>query len=250
MKRVIQIFILLLATAHGFSKCTSSGLHFWPEGATVNANSIFVVEGYATSQTIIKGLGTTHRAYLKSDSQTVNLKVQETLVGQYSLTQAILKPEETLTAGITYQLVIENLQSHNNEAQRYNFSTARMENINWTVTAQFDTVSPAWVIAPEFKNDSYQGFGCGPAVNAYFSFSAADNSEILIKTVVKNLATGTEATYYLKPDSNIIAVGHDMCSGAFSLHNSDLFEVEFSLFDASRNTRPPARDRIKFKRPT
>ncbi len=250
MKKALQILILLLTTVDGFSKCSSDGLYFWPAGQTINENSIFVIDGYATSQTIISGLGTSYKVYLKSAGQIVNLKVQETLVGQFNLTQAILRPENNLTVGVTYELVIESLTAYDNEAYRYNSSTRQIEKIKWTVTAGQDTVAPAWTTSPKFKNDSYQMYGCGPAVNAFFTFSATDNSEILIKTIVKNISTGLETTYYLKPDSNSITVGHGMCSGAFTFYNSDDFEVEFSLFDASGNITNWTGNRIKFKRPS
>lgn len=250
MKKVIQILILLLTTVDGFSKCSSGGLDFWPSSQTINENSVFVIDGYATSQKIITGLGTTYKVYLKSDGQVVNLKVQETLVGQFSLTQAILRPETKLTTGTTYELIIDNLPEYQ-EVYRYNSSTNyKKEKVKWTVVAAQDTVAPAWAMTPKFTEGSYQMYGCGPAVNAFFSYSAIDNSEILIKTVVKNLSTGLETTYYLKPDSNTIAVGHSMCSGAFTFDNSDVFEVEFSLFDESGNITTWTGDKIKFKRPT
>ena len=250
MKKVIQILILLLSTVDGFSKCSSSGLYFWPSGQTINENSIFVIDGYATSQKIITGLGTTYKVYLKSDGQVVNLKVQETLVGQFRMTQAILRPETKLTIGATYELIIENLPEYQ-EVYRYSSSTNyKKEKVKWTVVAGQDTVAPVWSMTPKFTEGSYQMYGCGPAINAFFSYSATDNSEILIKTVVKNLSTGIETTYYLKPDSNSVAVGHGMCSGAFTFDNSDDFEVEFSLFDASGNITTWTGDRIKFKRPT
>lgn len=236
-------------TVDGYSKCASSGLYFWPSGQTINENSIFVIDGYATSQEVIAGLGTTYKVYLKSSGQVVNLKVQETLVGQFSLTQAILRPETKLTAGATYELIIEKLPKYQ-EVYRYNSSTNyKKEKVKWTVVNEQDTIAPSWTMTPKFKGGSYQMYGCGPAVNAFFSYSATDNSEILIKTVVKNLSNGVETTYYLEPDSNSIAVGHGMCSGAFTFDNSDDFEVEFSLMDASGNITKWTGDRHKFKRP-
>lgn len=236
-------------TVDGFSKCASSGLSFWPDGQTINENTIFVIEGYAVSQKIITELGTTYKVYLKSDGQIVDLKVQETLVGQFNLTQAILRPEQKLTVGLDYELIIENLPEPNNEIYRYNSFTSQKEKVKWTVVAGKDTIVPAWIIIPKFKNGTYKEYGCGPDIFANFTFSATDNSEYLIKTTVKNLSNGKETSYYLRGKENIIAIGHGMCSGAFNFYKDDKFEVEFSLLDASGNLTKWTGDRIKFKRP-
>lgn len=250
MQKVILIFILFLITIKGFSKCASHGLYFWPSGKTVNENSVFVIEGYQMSQQIITLLGTTHRAYLQSDQQIINLKVKEVLIGQFSLTQAILIPEKNLTVGLEYELIITNLKDPSEEVSRANESTGKKEKVKWIVAAGKDTTAPVWTSTPAFENGTYQMYGCGPAVSANFTFSATDKSEFLIKTIVKNISTGKETTYYLKKEGDIIQVGHGMCSGAFTFKDGEQFEVEFSLLDASGNFTTWTGRRIKFKRPS
>ncbi len=250
MKKIIPILILLLATIDGFSKCATSGLYFWPTRQTIHQNSIFVIEGYLTSQKIINGLGKAYKVFLKSGKQKIKLNVQEMLVGQYSLTQVILKPETALSVGQEYELIIENLGDLENQVYKYNDSTRQREKIKWTVTSNSDTIPPIWTEKPIFKDASYMEAGCGPFVFANFAFSAFDNSEYLIKTTLKNKSTGIETTYYLKANDKIIAVGHGMCSGAFDFDSGDKFEVEFSLFDSSGNLTKWTGERIEFKRPT
>lgn len=250
MKKIIPILIVLLTTVNGFSKCASSGLYFWPTKQTISQNSIFVIDGYATSQKIISGLGTAYKVFLKSDKQKIKLNVQEMLVGQFSLTQAILKPETTLSIGQEYELVIENLGDLENQVYKYNDSTRQREKIKWTVTSNSDTALPIWKEKPIFKDGSYMEAGCGPIIFVNFAYSASDNSEYLIKTTLKNKSTGIETTYYLKAGDKIIDVGHGMCSGAFKFDGGDKFEVEFSLFDASGNLTKWTGERIEFKRPT
>lgn len=249
MKKIFPILILLLTAVDGFSECASSGLYFWPIEKTISQNSIFVIDGYSTSQKIISGLGTTYKVFLKSDKQKIKLNVQEKLVGQYNLTQAILKPETTLSVGQEYELVIENLGDLEDQISKYNSTTREKEKIKWTVSHFSDTLSPIWISKPKFNNSSYEMYGCGPAIFANFSFSASDNSEFLIKTTLKNKSTGTKTTYYLRTYKNIIAVGHGMCSGAFNFNGGEIFEIEFSLFDASGNVTKWTDDKIEFKRP-
>ncbi len=250
MKTIILILILLLTTIEGFSKCKPSRLYFWPSKQTISENSIFVIDGYETSQKIISGLGTTYKVFLKSDKHRIKLNVKEIIVGHYSLTQAILKPETALSPGQEYELIIEDLGELENQVSMYNSKTRQKEKIKWTVVAGQDNSSPTWTNKPEFKYSTYQERACGLETFANFSLFAIDNSEFLIKTTVKNISTGKETTYYLKAEENLISVGHDMCSGAFSFDAGDKFEVEFGLFDASGNLTNWTGNRIEFKRPT
>lgn len=250
MKTLLQIFILLIINTQAFSKCASTGLYFWPEKQTIQENSIFVIDGFANSQKIVTGLGTIHKVYLKCGSEKIKLIVQETLTGEFQLTQAILKPETALSAGKEYELVIENLGDMSGQVSKYNSETGEREKIKWTVATGQDNSAPSWTKKAEFKTASREEYGCGPAVYANFIFAASDNSEFLIKTTVKNKTTTKESTYYLTPgEKDIIAVGHGMCSGAFKLEGSDTFEVEFSLMDASGNITKWTGRRIEFKRP-
>lgn len=250
MKKIIPILILLLTTVNGFSKCTSSGLYFWPTKPTISPNSIFVIDGYATSQIIIRGLGTIYKVFLKSDKQKIKLDVQEMLVGQFCLTQVILKPETTLSIGQEYELVIENLGDLENQVYKYNDSTGQKEKIKWAVTNFNDTIAPNWISKPKYKNGTYEMLGCGPQIFANFNYEANDGSDLLIKTTVKNNSSGKETIYYLTVNGKIISVGHDMCSGAFNFDGGDKFEVEFSLVDASGNITKWTGDRIEFKKPS
>jgi len=250
MKNIIPILILLLSTVEGFSKCGPGRLYFWPSKPTVNPNSIFVIDGYGMSRKIVGELGTTYKVYLRSNKEKIKLNVQELLIGQFYQTQAVLKPETTLSAGKEYELVIENLDNLENQAYRFNDSTWKKEKIKWVVSNFNDTASPVWTSNPKFKNSRYDLYGCGPATFANFSFSATDNSEYLIKTTVKNKATAIETTYYLKPGNKEIAVGHGMCSGAFNFDDGDKFEVKFSLLDASGNLTTSTAEWIEFNRPT
>jgi hypothetical protein len=249
MMRIYTLLFLLATGFEGLSKCHSKGLVFWPEKKTVSPNSVFVIEGYAQSQKIIKGLGTVYQVYLQSATEKIKLELQELLVGQDRLTQAILKPGRTLTVGKEYELIIENLAQPEKEIFRLNDSTRQKEKVKWLVSGFIDTIPPAWMSLPEFSNSSYQMWGCGPEAFAYFSFSAMERSEYLIKTTVKNQTTGHETTYYLKPDGQKIAVGHGMCSGAFSFYGGDKFEVEFALYDASGNLTKWHGRRLEFNAP-
>ncbi|MBK8245446.1 MAG: hypothetical protein IPK88_18615 [Saprospiraceae bacterium] len=249
MKKIITSLIFLLVTVDGFSKCASFGIYFWPNKKTIHQNSILVMEGFGTSQKIVSGLGTTYIPYLKTGTQKIKLKVQEILVGQYELTQALLKPETNLSVGQEYELTIENLLDFENEVPIINNYTGENESIKWIVIAQQDISAPTWTNGPKFKNSTYEEYGCGPETFVNFTFSANSNSEFLIRTVVKNLSTGKETAYYLPNRDNVIEVGHDMCSGAFVFYDGNKFEVEFCLFNEYGNFTKWQGEKIEFLRP-
>ncbi len=250
MKKKLLMLIFLLNTVIAFSKCGSGGIEFWPSKQTISENSIFIIDGYSTSQKIIVGLGKTYGIFLITNNQKIKLNVQEILVGQYGITQAILKPEINLTIGQEYELVIENLGDFEDQVFKYDYSTGENKKIKWKVTSTSDIQLPTWKEKPIFVKSIYSKPGCGPVEYANFSFIALDNSDYLIRTTVKNKSTGKETTFYLKADNNIISVGHGMCTGAFNFVGSDKFEVEFNLCDASGNLTKWIGERIEFNRPT
>ena len=250
MKNILVVIYFLLLSIQGIAKCGSQNLSFWPNGKHINQNSIFVIEGYGLSQSIILELGKKNKVFLQSGDQKIKLNIQEIHVGQFHLTQAILKPEIILTSGHEYELIIENLDELEYLVKRYNDAREQVK-IKWKVSADIDTISAIWKKIPIYKNSEYHELGCGPETNANFEFAAADNSEYLIKTILKNKSTGKETIYYLSVDDNkIISVGHDMCSGAFKYTDGEYFEVEFSLYDSSGNLTKWMGKRIEFKRPS
>jgi hypothetical protein len=246
MKKIISMVILIVSTFEGFSKCVSSALYFWPNKDVISQNSIFVIDGFGNGQEIVNGLGTVHKVYLKSSNEKIKLNVQEIFVGQMYLTQAVLKPEASLSFGQEYELIIENLGDLEKQVFRYNPLTHQEEKIKWKVTSNPDFTPPIWIKKPEFKNAEYRREGCGPMAFANFIFAASDHSEFLIRTTMKNLLTGNETTYYLNSEYDVIAVGHDMCSGAFTFYPCDRFTIEFSLIDASGNLTKWTGERIEF----
>lgn len=93
-------------------------------------------------------------------------------------------------------------------------------------------------------------YGCGPSSHVIFSNPATDDSELLVKTTMKNAKTKEETTYYITPYRDTISVGHGMCSGGFSFKRDNDYEVEFAFIDSSGNTTAWEGERIKFSSPT
>ena len=249
MRLLLTIIIGLFCTVSAYADCEGSGLSVFPSGQTIKQNSIFVLDGYAESQNIILALNKKFNIYLKSGDKKVRLLVTETHVGEFLLTQAVLKPETKLEVGLEYTMYIDSLPEYE-FLNRYNKKTEQNELVTYIVLADNDTEKPLVNNRPKEIKKTLEYYGCGPSIHVIFDFSAKDNSEIIIRTTVKNQKTGFETIYYILPTDNKIKVGHGMCAGAFQFDESNNYEIEFSFMDASGNLTVWSGQRIKFTKPT
>jgi hypothetical protein len=241
MKRLILLFIILTINFSAKAECTSSGINVWPTQQNISTNSIFVIEGYAQSQELIRQLNKKNKVYLKCSSEIIPIKVLRILEGQYSLTQAILKPEKDLQIGKTYELHIDNLGM---------FDIDEYKVVKWTVNSEQDIEKPIWSCEPTFKNTSFTAFGCGPEMYVNFCGAFKDKSPSLIYAKVFDKKNKTSSDYFLASDNQKISLGHGMCSGEFSFNNEINYEVQFGLIDASGNENLTLTKPITFTRPT
>ena len=249
MKQILSILIGLLWTATVYAECAGTALWVFPSSQTIKQNTIFILDGYAESQNVILGLNKKHDIYLKSGNKKVKLIVTGIYTGQFYLTQALLKPETELVAGVEYTMFIDSLPEYD-RFTRYNDKTKLYEPIKYKVVAGIDNDKPLLTSVPKEIDKSYIRFGCGPAMSVDFDFPVTDSSEVTIKTTVKNIKSRIETTYFIMPRNNQIIVGHGMCSGAFTFDESNDYEVEFSFMDSSGNQTSWVGDRIKFTKPT
>jgi len=250
MKQLLIIIIGLFSTATVYADCAGTGLWVFPSGPTVKQNSIFVLDGYAESQNVILGLNKKHNIYLKSGNKKIKLLVTEICVGQFYLTQAVLKPETELEAGLEYTMYIDSLPEYES-FNKYNNTTHKYEPVSYKVVSEKDNEKPQLTTRPKELKMTLVHYGCGPSIHVVFSNPAKDNSAIIVKTTVKNINTGKETTYYIQPDGDKIKIGHGMCSGAFDFEDdSNNYDVEFSFMDASGNLTAWTGERIRFSKPT
>jgi len=249
LKSFCIVITLLIAHSSSYADCSSSGIYFWPQSPTIKQNSIIVIEAYAMSQKIISELNSTYPIYLKSEKNKIKLNIREICIGQFQLTQAILVPEENLTAGLEYEIFIENLPE-GDELKQWNIASGKYESIKWKVEEGIDNTLPTWTKKPNEEKKSYILFGCGPGKNVHFNFAAYDESPVMLKTKVTHAISGKSATYYLVVDNRTqVQVGHDMCSGAFTFKDGEAYEVSFDIVDFSGNLTAWTYDNIKFTAP-
>ncbi len=234
MKKLLLLIFISIFSFSLFGKCGSSGIWVFPNGDEISKKSIIMIEGYATSQELIKNLKEGNQVYLKSKNHTVKLKVEGVYEGNFNLTQAILVPEEDLIVGDEYSLQMDTkkLIIPIHKVGKYG------KPVSWKVKSEIDNEKPNWSsgIRPKLINTSYTRYGCGPAIYAHFNVKINDQSETLVKTEVMNLETKNSTTYYLISKDGKLDVGHGMCSGAFAFRKNGGYKVRFDLMDISGNS--------------
>lgn len=235
--------MLLTLSTNLVAKCAGSHLTFFPFGEEIKQNTIFMVEGYRYEE-IINGLNKKYPIYLRSGNQKVKLVIFDKQIGEYGLSQVLMKPIEILKTGTEYEIVIENFPVHE-PLHKSKTEVFR----KWKVKFGMDTDPPKFKEYPKEVNRESAFYGCGPAVFVNFSCKVNENSGYLVKTVLKNLTTGSIKVYYLTSQNDIVEVGHNMCSGAFALKSEENYEVAFSLIDASGNENLTGQKIIRFKAP-
>jgi hypothetical protein len=241
MKKTVFLFIFLVNFISVKADCSSSGISVWPKQQNIASNSIFAIQGYAQSQELIRQLNKKNKIYLKCNSEIILLKVLKILEGQYSLTQAILKPEKKLIIGKTYELKIDNLGM---------FDKDDLEITKWTVNSENDIEKPEWNCEPTYIGLGYERYGCGPAKFVNFCGKYNDNSPTLIYAKVLDKKTKISSDYFIQSENQKISLGHGMCSGAFAFDDDTNYEVQFGLMDASGNENLKLTEPIVFSNPT
>lgn len=242
---ILTFFIATIASA----KCASSGIYCLSKSTTLNKNGLIILEFYASSQSLIPDLNKKYPIYLKSSNGKVQLNIIETLKGEMSLTQIILKPASELKADGIYTLQIDNLPKYERKPERYNSLSNKREELTFKISNSVDIDLPILTSTPTEQKKTLVYYGCGPESWVYFTIAGQDKSELFVRANVKNKATGKVTTYILDIENGFVKVGHGMCSGAFHFDNGDNFEVSFQLFDQSGNTSSLTKA-LAFTKPT
>ncbi len=248
MTRVLFLSLSFCYCISANSKCIPDGLRFWPNEYVLAENSIIVVKGILRSAKIIDGLGRDYKIYLQSKNSKIELEVVHLYQG-YACKQAVLKPSSDLMPQTEYELVIDNLGDDEDLLQRTHPKTGRKSKVCYFIAQGKDLIPPKWLVKPRYLYGISREMGCGPMTEVYFSYAATDDSPFLVKTTMTSKTTGVAATFLISPEKVRLTVGHGMCSGSFSFNFGSLYEIEFSLIDASGTETKHATEAIAFSRP-
>lgn len=234
LKSIVFLATFIIGLNEIKADCGSNYLLVYPTSDTVPKNSLFILEGYAMTQRVISGLNKEYPVYLEANNKKIKLLVKEILVGEFYLTQALLKPEFPLEKDVVYTLKIDNLPSYE-RIEKYDYTTKKYKPITFVATGLSDTISPVIQKNPVEIRKNYVAFGCGPQKLVVFDCPVLDSSDVFVRTTVKDIASGKSTTYILTTTGNQIAIGHGMCSGEFYFGGGDKYEVSFVFMDQCGN---------------
>lgn len=246
---LIGLLLIAGAAVPDMPSCTSEGLWVWPGSTTIVPNQQFMVEGYAMDENVAQDICKTYKPYLKSDAEKVELEVVEVCIGQFRVSQAVLKPVRLLQVGDEYEFEIMGLEK-GRRLTHYDYKTQQSLPYKWKVTGDADLVTPEWAAAPTESGKHYDMFGCGPSLGVQFKVPSNEIQNLRVKTDVRALGSKKWTSYYLVSDKGVIDIGHGMCSGEFTLDEGKTFEAKFTLVDPAGNATEWAEGPIRFDRPS
>ena len=233
MKKNLIILLFFFSMQSIFAKCASGGFQFYPEQKEISMNSMFIIQGYGTSQKLIAEFEKTKIFLISKNGELIELKLQELLKGQKGLTQAIFKPVKQLEPNTKYYL------KHPDKSIQYfkqwNSNLKKREKVHW-ITNDSETYEPIDSnLQIEFEKNEVKYYGCGPSVKAIFNTSNSSDSEIWYKTEVINLTNNSTNVYFIKDQNGKLNVGHGMCAGAFEFDRTSKYKVRFTPMNIDGN---------------
>jgi hypothetical protein len=225
MKKIIILLLLTFVIQTAFAKCPKSGMYFYPIQKEISMNSMFIIQGYLSSQKTINSFKE-RTIYLESEiGEFIELNLQETLKGQKRLTQAIFSPVSELKPNTTYFLKYSNqTENETKEMMQYNREKNITEKVSWKTTDKkvLETLNSNLNIKFE-KTEVIKH-----SVNAIFNVKHKSESEVWYKTEVVDLNTNNKVIFYLQEWKGKLNVGHGMCSGAFTYNKEGKYRVRFT----------------------
>ncbi|SHJ25607.1 hypothetical protein SAMN04488096_1223 [Mesonia phycicola] len=183
MKKILILLILIFSINPSIAKCSMIGMSFFPETKEISLNSMFIIQGYAFSQKTIKSFKE-NKVYLKSENgEFVELNLQEILIGQKKLSQAIFCPATELKPNTKYHLKFsENNENETDETSIYELDKKESEKVYWITTNNKSVESLNSDITLEFEKTQITHYGCDPEAYAIFNIKNNPDSEIWYKT--------------------------------------------------------------------
>ena len=234
MKRILLLLVFItLNTLNANNtdpfECAMSGISYFPVQKEIGLNSKFIIQGYSYSQKTIINFKD-KQVYLESEEgEIIQLELDELLIGQFLLTQAVFKTSKTLSPNTKYYLRYVN--SNNKllkDLKRYNRSTKKNEPVHWVTGDKSNQTPLNPKLKIKFKKTNVIYYGCGPEANAIFTLSNNGGPEVWYKTELFDLSTKNTKIFYLHEWNKTLNVGHDMCAGAFNYNEKGKYKVRFT----------------------
>lgn len=249
--RCLGMFLLavaLLLCTETRAKCASRWLDIWPTAGPIPPNAVFLIEGYGLDRTLVEQVQSCELV-LASDSESVCLFPETKYTGGYGVDQALLRPERSLTPGVTYRIVVSDEGPRAAQWAQGVRPGSEMASTTWLVERARDEIPPVWLKSPRVTKVKIREFGCGPAIGAKVRIVVDDSSPVLVRTTVAGSDASAPQSFLLQPKDGKIDIGHGMCAGGFDLIPGESYRATVSLLDAAGNASGSAAKEIDFKIP-
>lgn len=229
MRKILFILLIAFNLKSAYADCImcgGRGLVFFPQQKEISLNSMFIIQGYGSSQSTINSFKN-RKVYLESDiGEIIELNLHKILKGQMKLTQAIFFPASELQSNTKY--FIRYPAQNKEQMMRFNREKQERENVYWKTTNKklMDSLNSNLNI--ELSTTKIIPYGCGPSVNAIFNIKNKSESQIWYKTELVEIGTNKKNVYYIKEWNETLNVGHGMCAGAFTYNEKSKYKVRFT----------------------
>jgi hypothetical protein len=250
MLRLLCLLALLLPR-FVLAECASEAFWVWPPtGHALPANGQIVLVGYQLLQEPVAQIARS-APRLVAEKDEVPLRVVAVYRGELRLTQAVLRPERPLLPGRRYTLHLTQPKEAKGPLIPDQVRTQDGKSpIAWTVS-HADVTPPRWREVPRKVSESVELMGCGPEVFVNVSASVDDDgSQVQMLAEVQDSVWGEPVRFRLTPYENEVALGHNMCAGAFRFAEGARYTVRLIAVDMAGNATPAPGGTLPFEGPS
>lgn len=248
-KNIIAAVVILLCMAmfhDGFSlqaRCKEESYAVLPPSGDVPANVRIIIEGFGNGQHRIENIKL-GEARLVSGRGAIKLTPEAIHIGQYLVTQVILKPSEPLLQGDWYSLEVDGISPDDFEIS----GNAPVK--GWRCNGSLDLSGATWRSSPIIIDRKSIDHGTTPS--EWIRIKAPVNDDHLPYVLVKLKTTRDKAykrSYILPVKDDMILVGHGACSGPFNINSGCSYIAKLIPYDISGNTNEAAARKVSFSDP-
>lgn len=224
-------------------KCVKDGVQVFPApGSVIPTNARLILEGIGTEQARVLAL-MGKELVLKSDDDTVTLKVIRGWKSSAGRAAVVLRPRAILKANKLYRLMLDE------PLPNFYLVGQGSELPAWHTGKGADDKPPKWIDKPAVSEGQYQLKGGNPTKFLKFRMQMVEQSPAYLVLSIRRArsASGTQ-TYFAPVEGDGALVGHDACSGNFTFEDGRAYKATIEAFDAAGNVAP-AVPPIEFQAP-
>ena len=169
MKKIIFFVLFSFGIKTAFADCGMEGMQFFPEQKEISLNSMFIIQGYLSSQKTIESFKK-RKVYLESETgELIELSLQKIYISHKYLTQAIFRTKKELRPNIIYFLKYsDQTENEEKEMMKYNREKKENEKVYWK-TSEIKKLETLNInLSINFNKTEIIHYECGPSVNAIF----------------------------------------------------------------------------------